>query len=346
MRVFFCLLNLVCLPGTAFSSQGYYQARDYGSDSLYSPFSNFLSYTFDTLQLPDNFDTSDFSQNAETVYENLSNPKQAIDDEGGSNRFVNRQIFPVDSAYSSESYSILPNYFLHLLGGGMVYRKDLEWFHAHDYDYAAGSAVVLAMTAEFIQEVLEKKTTTDDDEVADMIIFRPLGILLFHNDVVAEFIMDYFDPAIWPSLQAYDVKNEQVINAGIHYIYRPTFFEFYDANLFIYTGLNNMLGLSHRLNNEESFSWSVGLSTQKIDLTLDKQAELKTSAGVFYDRNKSLLASLVINDAGGNRFRFNYYPTNESIMGSLGYFLSQNKNEDWSAGVVYKVQFGIGFTVK
>jgi hypothetical protein len=55
--------------------------------------------------------------------------------------------------------------FLHLLGGGMVYRKDLEWFRANDYDYATASAVVLAMTAEFIQEVLEKNTTKDDDEV-------------------------------------------------------------------------------------------------------------------------------------------------------------------------------------
>ena len=346
MRVFFCLICFVCLPRFSFASQGYYQARDYGSDSLYSPFSNFLSYTFDSLQLPDNFDTSDFSQNAETVYDHLSNPKQAIDNEGGNHRFVNRQIFPVDSAYSNESYSALPNYFLHLLGGGMVYRKDLEWFRAHDYNYATTSAVALAMTAEFIQEVLEKRTTTDDDEVADMIIFRPFGIFLFHHNAVAEFVMYYLDPAIWPSLQVYDVNDEQVINAGIHYIYRPIFFEFYDTSLFIYTGLNNMLGLSHRLNNEESFSWSVGLSTQKVDLSLDKQAELKTSAGVFYDRNKSLLASLVINDAGGNRFRFNYYPTNESIVGSLGYFLSQNKNEDWSAGVVYKIQLGIGFTVK
>ncbi|MCP4234864.1 MAG: hypothetical protein GY770_15000, partial [Aestuariibacter sp.] len=173
---------------------------------------------------------------------------------------------------------------------------------------------------------------------------RPLGILLFHNDAVANFVMDYFDPAIWPSLQVYDLSEERVNNAGIHYIYRPTFLEFNDARLFLYTGLNNMLGLSHRLNIEDSFSWSVGLSTQKIDYDLDQLAELKTSAGVFYDRNKSLLASLVINDTGGNLLRFNWYPTNKSIPGKLGYFVSQHEDSNWSAGVVYKIQLGVGYT--
>lgn len=343
-RVFFCLAFFFAPSNYLIAAQAYYQPRTYGSDSLYSPFSNFLSYSFDTLQLPESFGTADFSQNAQTVLDHLGDPQQAIENEGGFNRFINRQVLPVDSAYSNESYAALPNYFLHLLGGGIVYRKDLEWFRENNYSYATTSAVALAMTAEFIQEVFEKKTTTDDDEVADMYLFRPLGILLFHNDAVANFVMDYLDPAVWPSLQVYDLSEETINNAGIHYIYRPTFLEFYDSRLFIYTGLNNMVGLSHRLNNEESFSWSIGKSTQRVDLSLDRLAELKTSAGIFYDRNKSLLASLVINDTGGNKFRFNWYPANTSVAGQLGYFLSRHESDSWSAGVVYKIQLGIGLT--
>jgi hypothetical protein len=294
--------------------------------------------------LPENFGSNNFGSQSQSVLDNLGDPAQAIDNEGGFSRFVNRQIFPIDSAYSNESYSALPNYFLHTLGGGMVFRKDLEWFRANDYEYATTSAVFIAMTAELLQETLEKKSTTDDDEVADFYLFRPLGILLFHNDAVADFVMDYLDPAIWPSLQVYDLSEDRINNAGIHYIYRPTFSEEQTTRLFLYTGLNNMLGLSHRLSQEESFSWSVGFSTQKVDLSLDKQVELKTSAGVFYDRNKSLLASLVINDTGGNRFRFNFYPTNKSMPGKFGYFLSRHENDKWSAGVVYKIQLGIGFS--
>ncbi|MBT8120734.1 MAG: hypothetical protein KJN89_13555 [Gammaproteobacteria bacterium] len=344
--MFFYLLLYVIHAQAVHATPAYYQPRSYGSDSLYSPFSNFLSYTFDTLQLPENFGTSNFSENTQTVLDHLGDPKQAIDNEGGFNRFVNRQIFPIDSEYTNESYQAAPNYFLHLLGGGMVYRKDLEWFHVHDYEYATSSAVVLAMTAEFLQEVLEKNTTTDDDEVADFIIFRPIGMLLFHNDAVANFVMDYLDPAIWPSLQVYDLSEERINNAGLHYIYRPTFFELGNAHLFLYTGLNNMLGLSHRLKGGDSFSWGIGKSTQRVDLNLDKQVKLKNSAGVFYDRNKSLLASLVLNDTGGNRFRFNWYPGNKSMLGKLGYFASQRDDGSFSTGVVYKIQLGIGFTVK
>jgi hypothetical protein len=346
MRVFLCVLLFVTVTVKLYASSEYYQPRSYGSDSLYSPFSNFLSYTFDSLQLPDNFGTSNFSENTQTVIDNLGNPKQAIDNEGGFNRFINRQVFPIDSQYTNESYQAAPNYFLHLLGGGMVYRKDLEWFRAHDYEYATSSAVVLAMTAEFLQEVLEKNTTTDDDEVADFYIFRPIGILLFHNDAVAKFVMDNLDPAIWPSLQVYDLSEERVNNAGLHYIYRPTFFEMGNARIFLYTGLNNMIGLSHRLEDGDSFSWAVGKSTQRVDFSLDKQVELRNSAGIFYERNKSLLASLVINDTGGNRFRFNWYPNNKSVPGRFGYFVSKHDTSDWSAGVVYKIQLGIGFTVK
>ena len=347
--MFFYLLMLFSARAAASDEdmvRAYYEARDYGSDSLYSPLSNFLSYSFDSLQLPDNFSMSNFSENTQLVIDHLTDPKQAIDNEGGTNRFINRQIFPVDSAYSNESYAALPNYFLHMLGGGMVYRKDLEWFREHDYEYSTAAAVTLAMTAEFLQEVLEKNTTKDDDEVADMWIFRPIGILLFHDDAVAKFMMKYFDPAIWPSLQVWDVTEDRINNAGIHYIYRPTFWEYDGTRLFFFTGLNNMLGLSHHLGNGERFSWGVGQSVQRVDFDLSRQVELKNSAGVFYDRNKSLLASLVINDTGGNRFRFNWYPTNTSIPGKFGYFVSQNQDHDIATGIVYKIQLGIGFTVK
>ena len=344
-------IPVLFLPVPGAFSDPYYQPLGYGSESLYSPFSNFLSYSFDTLQLPDNFSNENFRANSDRVFDHLGDPKQAIDDEGGNAAFVNRQIFPVNGEDPDERYAALPNYFLHLIGGGMVYRKDLEWFRAHDYDHATTWAVSLAMTAELVQEILEKNTTTDDDEVADVYLFRPIGILLFHQDAVAEFVMEYFDPAIWPSLQVVDISEGNINNAGLHYVYRPTFLKTEDVGFFAYTGLNNLFGLSHNIGDGESISWGVGASVQRIDFDLDRQAELDTSAGIFYDRNKSLLASLVLNDTGGHQFRFNLYPQHDSwgggrsIPGQFGYFLAKHESDRWSAGVVYRVQLGIGFSV-
>ncbi|HEB81447.1 MAG TPA: hypothetical protein ENJ11_01150 [Gammaproteobacteria bacterium] len=340
-HIFFCLYLFFPWQSVA---DDYYQPREYGSDSLYSPLGNFLSYSFDTLQLPDNFDITNFSEQAGQVFDHLTDPDQAIANEGGYRRFVNRQIAPVYPEYYNEAYAALPNYFLHLLGGGMVYRKDLEWFRQHDYRYPATSAVALAMTAELLQEILEKKTTTDDDEVADVYIFRPIGMLLFHNERFARAFMKHMDPAIWPSLQAIDITTGKLTNTGIHYIYRPPLTRFGRSRLFVYTGMNNMFGLSHALGSGNSLSWGIGKSVQRVDLSLKRLAILDTSFGLFYDRNKSLLASLVIHDTGGQRFRFNWYPQGSSLPGQLGYFLAQNEEREYSAGVIYRIQLGIGFS--
>jgi hypothetical protein len=338
------LLGFLWLLATSnqLCADAYYRPSDQGSESLYTPLSSFLSYSFDTLQLPDNFNTSAFRQNARDVFENLRHPRSAIDSEGGFNRFVNRQIVPVDSQYSNESYAALPNYALHLLGGGIAYRRDLEYFRASDADYPTASTASLAMTAEVLQEILEKGTTTNDDEVADVYLFRPLGIFLFQQDAVADYVMNTLDPAIWPYLQAFDFSQDRIINSGLSYAYRPPITEFGNTRLFVFTGLNNLLGLSHRLSGLDSLSWGIGLATQRIDFTLDRQAELETSFGLFYDRDKSLLWSLVINDTGGTQLRANIFPGVFKNLPHTGFFLSEDEQQRWSAGVSYRLPIGIG----
>lgn len=339
----FCLL-IFSLINDHLYAEPYYSAKDYGSDSLYDPFGNFLSYSLDSLQVPDSFGTENFRDNLDTVLSSLTHPTSTIDNEDGFNRFFNREIFPVDSEYSDESWAILPNYGLHLLGGGMVFRKDLEYLRAHDVDNAMLYSVTLAMTAELIQETIELKTTKPDDAIADIYLFRPIGIWLFANDDVANFVMETFDPAIWPYLQAFDFSNDQFVNTGISYMYRPPATEFMNTRLFIFTGLNTQIGFSHRISETDWLSWGIGQSTQYIDFSQSKQAELDTSFGLFYDRNKSLLWSLTLNDTGGTRYRFNLFPTNKNTFGKFGYFVTENNNGDLSLGILYKIQIGIGFS--
>lgn len=344
MKRAYVYLLLALLYTNATCATPYYQPRAYGSDSLYSPIGNFLSYSLDTLQVPDSFGTDNFDQHFDEVMDNLSDPGNAIDAEGGFNRFVNRQIFPVDSNHSNESWSILPNYGLHLLGGGVAFRKDLEYYRANNFDNAMLYSISLAMTAELIQEVFEKRTTTEDDAVADFYIFRPLGIWMFSNDEIAAFFMETFDPAVWPYMQAFDFSEDRFINTGINYMYRPPATEFYNSRLFIFTGLNNQIGLSHRTSETDWFSWGVGIATQRIDFSLDRQADLDTSLGFFYDRNKSLLWSLVFNDTGGQNYRFNLFPANNSTLGQFGYFIGSSGNHSLSVGFTWRFQMGIGLS--
>lgn len=343
MRTPFSYLFIILFISSNLQAAPYYSAKDYGSDSLYDPFGNFLSYSLDPLQVPDSFGTDNFNDNLDAVLSHLAHPKRAIDNDGGFNRFFNREIFPIDSESSDESWAILPNYGLHLLGGGMAFRKDLEYFRAHDVDNAMLYSVALAMTAELIQEVFEQKTTKQSDAIADFYIFRPIGIWLFADDDFAKYVMETLDPAIWPYLQAFDASEDRFINTGISYMYRPPAREFLNSRLFIFTGLNNQIGLSHRIDKTDWFSWGVGFSTQRIDFSLDRQAEIDTSLGFFYDRNKSLLWSLVFNDTGGMNYRFNLFPTNKNLSGKFGYFIGSN-DQDVSVGITYRIQMGIGFS--
>jgi hypothetical protein len=340
-----CCIYLILIPVVHAANDAAYYRPGYsaGSESLYSPLHNFFSYTFDTLQLPDNFATADFRQHANQVLDHLRHPRRAINSEGGFNRFVNRQLFPVDSRFADESYAALPNYALHLLGGGMVYRKDLEYFRAHHADHPGAYASGLAMSAELLQEILEKATTTNDDEIADIYIFRPLGIWLFSDDAIAEFIMHTLDPAIWPYMQAFSVSTDRISNTGLNYIYRPPATEVGNARLFILTGLNNLFGLSHSMTTSDRFSWGLGLATQRIDFTLDKQAELEPSLGLFYDSDKSLLWSVVLNDTGSTDFRFNLFPATGSLWRRCGYFISRDELQAWTVGVSYQLPLGIAF---
>lgn len=344
-----CLLVSGCAtsdsPGSEHSSlpetPEYYRPQTVGSESLYNPASAFFDYTLDTLQLPANFDTDNFGDNLDQAWEQLMHPKRSIDNEGGFQRFVNREIFPIDSEYRRDSFAALPNYGLHLLGGGMVYRRDVEWFEARGYRYPRLAATGLAMVSEVLQEALEVQNTTDSDPVADVYLFRPLGILLFSQDRIAHYIQEKLDPAIWPAISAWDLSSEKFTNTGISYVYRPPGLTIKNARLFVYTGLNNMLGLSHPLASGNSLSWGVGAAVQEIVRQRNVQADLRPSAGLFLDRDKSLLASIVYNDAGTTRLRVNLYPGALASIRDVGLFLSFD--DDWavSAGLVYRMPIGI-----
>ena len=339
------LILLVLLPVSAvgeMSSTYYYSKQPYGSEAFYNPVNLSVSYFLDTVQLSQNFDTSDFDNRWDTVMHNLGNPAGAIKEEGGSKRFINRQIFPIDREHSNESFAIIPNYFLHLLGGGMVYRKDAEYFKAHGYRYPRLSAAGIAMTAEILQEVVEKKSTTADDEVADVFIFRPIGLLLFSNDRIAGFVADNLQPAIWPYMNMYDINEKKIMNAGINYVLRPRGLSWENVRFFSFIGLNNLLGFSHRTGNESWLSWGAGMATEKIDLDLDIAAELRASAGLFYEKNNSLLWSVIYNGTEELKLRINIYPLQLKPFNHVGFYSGLSNDNTFSAGIMFNFPVGAG----
>lgn len=325
------LLLAPTLPAVALEGCGevpvyFYHPRNYGSDYRYNPLNALVAYSLDTLQIPESFGTDDLSGQFNKVLDHLGGPGGAIEEEGGLRDFVNRQVFPIDLSNSAESVEMIPNYGLHLFGGGMLFRRDLEWFRCHGVPWPALWAGLLTMTGELAQEVIEKKTTTPDDEVADFYIFRPLGMLLFSFDPVARWAAEDMGMRAWPHQPMFSLSRGKAANVGMNFVLRPRWFGADSPRPFLYFGLNNMVGLAHRLSQGDTVSWAVGGATERVS---SSSITLRPSAGLFYDRHGSLLSSLIFNGTEDLAVRLNVFP---GVVGS----------GPWSPGVFFAVENGGG----
>jgi hypothetical protein len=308
----------------------FYRGYDYGSESQFNPITSFITYSFDTLQVPKSFGIDNWGSQRDAVQTDLAHPGRAIDQQGGRKAFVNRQILPIDL----NTTDWIPNYALHVLGGGMVYRKNAEWFEAQGYAYPRLYAATLVTAAELVQEVVEKKSTLSDDEVADVYIFTPAGILLYSWDPFARFAADTLRLAEWPYQPMFNPNRRKLTNVGENFIARPAMFGSDAPRPFVYFGITTLLGASHAVNETDSFSWGVGPAVEQA-----QPLELRTSAGIFYDRNDSLLASLIVNGTENLAVRLNIYPgvIARREWWSPGVFVGIGRNGAFSVGLSVRV---------
>ena len=312
----------------------FYRAKDYGSESQFNPMTSFVNYSLDTLQVPASFGDEDLGSGIDATWAALRHPVRSIDEEGGWKAFINRQVFPIERNHLDESVAMIPNYALHLFGGGMVFRKNVEWFQAHRYRRPRTYAVVLGMASEFLQEAIEKKSTTADDPVADFYIFRPVGMMLFSWERFARFSADRLRLVEWPYQPMYGIGKSDFTNVGENFAIRPSRHKSEGRTTpFLYFGLTTLLGASHKMNMTDRLSWGVGEAAVEARRN---NVDLRPSAGVFYDRDGSLLGSLIVNGTDGLAGRLNVYP---------GVLL----HGKWSPGVYLGIADGavaLGFSVR
>lgn len=307
-----------------------------GSEVVADPLSLSLQYVLDSAQV-ESFETDDFGEGLDEVLDHLGDPVGTIRDAGGFRDFLNAEVIPVDRDELGESQAILPNVVLHLFGGGLVYRRNAEWFQAHEVPAPYLVSGTLAMVTEVLGEATEKPSSDATDEIADVYLYRPLGLWLFSDDERARGIRDTLDPVPWPNLLMWDVEEDAFVNLGLSYAVRPRWFGATGTRPFGYFGITNLLGLSHALADGDALSWGLGTATETVDPT-----KLRLSGGLFYDRSGSLLASLLVNGAEGYAARANFHPG--VLLGSgnpLGLFLAVTDDGDALAGVHYRLPAGL-----
>ena len=301
----------------------FYRGLPYGSDAAFHPASEVINGAFGILQVSSNWvplDEIDWRQGFDVTWESITSPRRTVR-AYGTEAFVVDEMVPGTLGWNNLQY--VPNYCLHLIGGGARHRAFDEWYGAHDFPapwaWAWGTTIAHAFAVEAVEHYADGGPSVDP--VADMLFFDPAGAVLFSSDAVAGFFAHTLNMGIWSGQPAYNPVANTFENAGenygLHYFFRDT----HRVGIFSYWGMSTLLGVTVRGGN--SFDWSIGMGGTVDELNqLDRGngtsslfARVKFDAGAFIHRNGSLLASVQVSQAWAQTFRMTLYPGMFSLGG-------------------------------
>lgn len=276
----------------------FYTNKEYGSEALFNPISLLLNGGYDVSQLQsvtNRINDPYFSRKAKTVFNNLGNPFESIHRYGVS-KFIQGEFLPLK--WEKGNMQWIPNYQQHLIGGGMLYVAMKEWYDEHSFPVPWLFSSVTVMTQHLLNEIYEtgEYEGWSVDEVSDIYIFDLGGIVLFSFDSVNEFFSEELNLSDW-SLQASVTFPNGRVNAGQYFSIKWKLPFSQDYSLFYRYGMGALFGVAKKMDDEDNLSTGIGFKTKHlVDVGSNRQRTIETSwyAGVFYDRNNSLLASLTM----------------------------------------------------
>jgi hypothetical protein len=337
--------------GRAQSQETYfYRDQGFGSEALYNPLSLILNGGYDIIQLPGHSKyifRYDYASNGANVLRSIMNPFKAISNLG-LKRFLTNEVFPIQIRRDQAQW--WPNYQLHLIGGGMTYVKITEWYRDHGYEAPVVWSVATMAVYHFMNETTENNGNTwiSVDPVADIYIFDIGGILLFNIDGVKRFFSEELHLTDWSLQPCFTLPGLSLENNGQYFAMKWKL-PFLDRWHFFYLfGMNGAGGLSYLFDDGSAISFGAGLRTSLLkpvsDSPTQQMPELVWNAGVYYDVDNSLLASLFISGLTYNTVNLNVYPGLFSYRGfSPGFWLTINKDKTVAGGVTTHWAPGVSF---
>jgi len=291
---------------------------DYGSDSQFNPVQATLHLSYDILRNASYQDDPlqmAYGTGFANVAKNLAHPFEAIEKAGGAAEFIGHEVFPI-KGIDSDYGQWVPNYTLHILGEGMVYRKLWSWYASRDVPVPWLFGLLNTAAAQFINEAAENSTFRgpNTDPVADFYIFNPIGYLLFSLDPVARFFSTTVRINFWPHQATFDVVHRKLLNTGGNYSFKIPLPRT-DLKLFYYTGTDGLFGLSIPTRRGDSISVAAGTHLYAVRAQYTEQgarlilpADLEYSIGVYWDRNESLMTSFQLTGPQHLTALANVYP--------------------------------------
>jgi hypothetical protein len=357
--LFYAIALLLVLHGTIFTTAHaqektyfFFRSLDYGSEAMFQPIGVLMNGGLDVLQsYHSSAHAHDIPWNigATSVWQSVTSPGYYVS-RYGWNKFLRQEVFPTSFNIAKAQWA--PNYTLHLIGGGMEYRKLSEWYDYHSYPLPYVFGALTTMGYHFINELIENGSGIhpNTDAIADLCIFDPLGIVLFSFDGVSEYFSSTFGLNDWSPQPSLSFMPLSYRNFGHSFVMRYPVTESKRTSVFLFLGKSTLLGVSLKGDYENALSFGAGM-TQTGVWEVDQTNGIGTNSihvgaacGVFYDRNNSLLASLLISEYYLERIRLNIYPgVIFASSFSPGFFFTLGKGGTYAAGITMQISpVGIG----
>jgi hypothetical protein len=327
----------------------FYFGYDYGNQALYNPLYVFLNRGFDVLQVRvHNRDIlhQDYELNGKNVLENLGHPWRSIREEGVW-KFTREEILPL--SYKGQTKRWVPNYSLHLLGGGMTYRQLWEWYDDYHVPLPWLFSATTTLATALVNETLENKGIVgrNTDAIADIYVFDLAGIALFSIDGVAKFFSKDVVIADWSLQPSFTYPGGDLHNQGNYYAAKWALPFYPKLSPLVYFGLGSLFGASYKLDGEYSISAAAGTKSSRLvgerDHSVRNNVVFAPSAALFLDRNNSLLAMLQIADVQDYFIQADIYP-NAFFKTDPGFGLwaVMSQKADFVVGLTFTRALGFG----
>jgi hypothetical protein len=332
----------------------FYHGKNYGTEAQFNPLTEILNEGFDQLR-NDNTDRrlSRLPWGGHNVVEALLHPDSAMRAYGVW-RAWRDELLPL-SVKGGGGGQWVPNYEFHLIGSGMVSQRMVEWYQAHDVPHPLAASVVTMMSAHFINEALEDGGRPvryhPFDPVADIYVFDIGGILLFRSGKVQNFFSNTVELTNWPGQPTFAFPGTTLENAGQEFLLRARVPRTDNFRAFFAFGISTLGGISIGPKGGTALSFALGadaVDNPIIDYTSGRKTViLKPNAGMFIDRDGSLLFSLTARHSAETIASANLYPGAMRVGGqSFGLWTQALKNGRWRLGLVGSRGIGIGTSAR
>jgi hypothetical protein len=292
----------------------FYQGVKYGSQGNFNPFSYLINSGYDIYQLTEHdrrIFQFPYAKSATNVFWNLGHPVKVIEQVGWW-KFTRTEMLPL--TFNPEGAQWIPNYLLHVIGGGMSYATLSEWYRFHNVKYPRVFGFATFMTASLINEIIENNgyNGSNSDPIPDIYFFNFAGVALFSSEKVQRFFSQKLHMADWSLQPSITFTDLALHNCGQYYSFKWEIPFERRLSLFSRLGMGTLVGASWKFKNGDAISAGAGVRSGERYLLdeIARQVSISTpfSFGIFYDRNNSLLASVQVSDVSDYFINANVYP--------------------------------------